>query len=243
MPLYYKAVQSTIKSKDGKKKWHPRIVKSKKTVDSQKLGEMIAEKSSLTPGDVHNVIRNLMSVMKEQLMNSRSVQLEGLGSFTVIAHSNMNGVDTAKEVNPHQITNLRIQFTPTATRTPMDGTTRAIFTGAEFERWDGTSEIDPETHFAVNTVARNEVIVAERSGELGVSAGDVLKITGTKLSEVALKVKMQTTPTGSPLILALSGIGTVNVTDALITINVTINNADIDAFLRGDTDETVYVFE
>ena len=31
------------------------------------------EKASLTAGDVHNVIRNLMSVMREQLLNSLSL--------------------------------------------------------------------------------------------------------------------------------------------------------------------------
>lgn len=46
-------------------------------VNTQKMAELIAEKASLTPGDVHNVIRNLMSVMREQLLNSRTVRLEG----------------------------------------------------------------------------------------------------------------------------------------------------------------------
>ncbi len=45
------------------------------------IGETIAERSSLTAGDVHNVIRNLMAVMREQLLNSRTVKLEGLGNI------------------------------------------------------------------------------------------------------------------------------------------------------------------
>ena len=39
---------------------------------TQMIGETIAERSSLTAGDVHNVIRNLMAVMREQLLNSRA---------------------------------------------------------------------------------------------------------------------------------------------------------------------------
>lgn len=77
--LIYKAVQSNIASKDKKKKWHPCLIKMGNVVDTQMIGETIAERSSLTAGDVHNVIRNLMAVMREQLLNSRTVKLEGIG--------------------------------------------------------------------------------------------------------------------------------------------------------------------
>ena len=36
---------------------------------------------------IENVIRNLMSVMREQLLNSRTVRLEGLGTFTMVGVS------------------------------------------------------------------------------------------------------------------------------------------------------------
>ena len=61
MPLFYRARQSQLKTKEGKKQWHLTLVKVGKMVTSQQLAEVIAEKSSLTPGDVHNVIRNLMT--------------------------------------------------------------------------------------------------------------------------------------------------------------------------------------
>ena len=55
--LIYKAVQSNIASKDKKKKWHPCLIKMGNVVDTQMIGETIAERSSLTAGDVHNVIK------------------------------------------------------------------------------------------------------------------------------------------------------------------------------------------
>ena len=85
MPLIYKPYQANIANKAGQKLYYPRLVKFSKMVNTQKMAELIAEKASLTPGDVHNVIRNLMSVMREQLLNSRTVRLEGLGTFTMIA--------------------------------------------------------------------------------------------------------------------------------------------------------------
>ena len=71
MPLIYKPYQAKIANKAGQKLYYPRLVKFSKMVNTQKMAELIAEKASLTPGDVHNVIRNLMSVMREQLLNSR----------------------------------------------------------------------------------------------------------------------------------------------------------------------------
>ena len=67
MPLIYKPYQANIANKAGQKLYYPRLVKFSKMVNTQKMAELIAEKASLTPGDVHNVIRNLMSVMREQL--------------------------------------------------------------------------------------------------------------------------------------------------------------------------------
>ena len=56
MPLFYYARQSQIATKEGVKTWHLSLKKVGKVVDTQLLAESIAEKSSLTPGDVQNVI-------------------------------------------------------------------------------------------------------------------------------------------------------------------------------------------
>lgn len=131
MPLIYKSYQANIANKEGQKLYYPRLVKFGKMVNTQKMAEMIAEKASLTAGDVHNVIRNLMSVMKEQLLNSRTVKLEGLGTFTMIAKAGGKGVELESKVSSTQIISLRCQFTPEYTRTA-GGTTRALTSGVEF---------------------------------------------------------------------------------------------------------------
>ena len=116
MTLFYKAVQSTMATKAGDKKWHLNLVKIGKTVSTQQLAEMIAEKSSLTPGDVHNVVRNLMTAMRSELLNSKTVRLEGLGTFTMKARSRGRGVDKEEDVNPNQVGALLCHFTPEYTR-------------------------------------------------------------------------------------------------------------------------------
>ena len=137
MPLIYKPYQATLANKEGQKLYYPRLVKFGKMVNTQKMAELIAEKASLTAGDVHNVIRNLMSVMRLQLLNSRSVRLDGLGTFTVIARTRGKGVDAEKDVSPNQVTSLHFMFTPEYTRPAALGTTRALWQGVEFEKWTG----------------------------------------------------------------------------------------------------------
>lgn len=136
MPLFYRPIQSSMASKDGVKRWHLNLVKVGKTVNTQQLAEMIAEKSSLTPGDVQNVVRNLMTAMRTELLNSRTVRLEGLGTFTMRARTSGRGVETADKVNPNQITTLRCQFTAEYTRPAAIGTTRALVQGVQFAHAD-----------------------------------------------------------------------------------------------------------
>ena len=137
MPLFYYARQSSLATKEGAKLWHLSLKKVGRAVDAQQLAEVIAEKSSLTPGDVHNVIRNLMTVMRSQLLNSRTVRLDGLGTFTMKARTRGKGVTKSEDVNPNQVTALRCQFTPEYTRPAAIGTTRALLQGVEFEKWTG----------------------------------------------------------------------------------------------------------
>lgn len=136
MPLFYRAVQAPIANKAGAKLWHLNLVKAGRPVDTQELAEVIADKSSLTSGDVQNVIRNLMMVMRGYLLNSRTVRLEGLGTFTMKAHTKGKGVESADKVNPNQITLLKCLFTPEYSRPASIGTTRALTQGVQFVHAD-----------------------------------------------------------------------------------------------------------
>lgn len=137
MAMNYKAFQSVLENQDGEKLWYPVLVKDGGVITLEQIAKRVAEKSSLTEGDVYNSVRCLIGEMNDKLMNGHSVRLDGLGSFTTIAKAGGNGVKTPQEVNASQIKTLRIQFTPTYKRTPMQGITRALFDGVEFQRWIG----------------------------------------------------------------------------------------------------------
>jgi len=110
MPLIYKPYQATLANKEGQKLYYPRLVKFGKMVNT----------------------RNVVSVVREQLLNSRTVRLEGLGTFTMIAKANGKGVELENKVSSSQITSLRCQFTPEYTRAANGSATRALTTGVEF---------------------------------------------------------------------------------------------------------------
>lgn len=74
--------------------------------------------------------------MRVELLNSRTVRLEGLGTFTMKARTSGKGVASADKVNPNQITALRCQFTPEYTRPAAIGTTRALLQGVQFVHAD-----------------------------------------------------------------------------------------------------------
>lgn len=141
MSLIYKPVKSNLLTKAGEQMWHLNLVKFPQVIGTKQLAEEIAEKASLTVGDVESSIRNLMSVMRSHLLNSYSVRLDGLGTFTIMARTRGKGVPTAKEVNPNQISGLRCQFTPEYFRPAAMGTTRALLQGVKFTHIDELNKI------------------------------------------------------------------------------------------------------
>ena len=106
MALNFRAYQSSLKTQEGKRLWYPILVKDAGVVTLPQIAKRIAEKSSLTIGDVYNVVNCLIGEMNDKLLNGHSVRLDELGSFTVIAKPGGKGVETPQEVNPAQLKRL-----------------------------------------------------------------------------------------------------------------------------------------
>lgn len=135
MPVIYSSYQSSLKNKEGKKLFHPRVVLTG-NVDTDRIAKEIAEYSSLTPGDTKNVIDNLVRVMTTHLQASESVTLDGLGTFRLVMRSSGRGVETEEEVNAAQAS-ITVNFQPTTTKN-LDRTTatRSMTTGVKCVRLD-----------------------------------------------------------------------------------------------------------
>ncbi|NDV58069.1 HU family DNA-binding protein [Bacteroides sp. 519] len=126
MPLLYKAFQSQLPTKSGEYLYYPRLVKAG-TIDSTEIAKKVSWATSLTVGDVQNVIHSLTEVMSDHLMNSMSVKLDGFGTFTMMVSAKGNGVKEESDVSSTQIGGLRCKFTPEYTRRQGNGgITRAL---------------------------------------------------------------------------------------------------------------------
>lgn len=135
MTVLYHPFKSTLKNKDGKKLFYPRIIYVS-NVGTSEVAEEVAQYSSLSPGDVKNTIDNLVTVMAQHLQASQSVTLEGLGTFRMVMKAGGKGVETAEEVSAAQAL-LTVRFQPCTTKNPdRSVATRALVTGVKCTRFD-----------------------------------------------------------------------------------------------------------
>jgi len=74
------------------------------------IGKDIVLNSSLSRGDVMNVVTNLLDTMPKYLLMGKSVSLGEFGTLRLSFTS--EGVDTADQFNPNLITGVKIVFTP-----------------------------------------------------------------------------------------------------------------------------------
>lgn len=79
-------------------------------VDLDDMAEEISYATTLTDGDVLNVLRALIKQMKKNLMAGKIVKLEKFGTFQFQICS--EGAETEKAFTPSNITKVNIQFRP-----------------------------------------------------------------------------------------------------------------------------------
>ena len=80
------------------------------TITQKNLAQQISGRSSLTSGDVNNVIQNLLELLPQELIKGNSVQLGDFGTFRLSFSS--DGVDTEKDFTKDKIKGVKILFTP-----------------------------------------------------------------------------------------------------------------------------------
>jgi predicted histone-like DNA-binding protein len=115
--------------------WYPRLVVKGKPADTQTLATRISAACSVTPSDVHAVIRALPTMMAQLMAEGKAVHLDGLGSFRFTGNASGKGVATPEEVNSKQFTSLRVRFVPETVREGLAATRALTDTPVEFEEY------------------------------------------------------------------------------------------------------------
>lgn len=87
MPVFYKLHKVVRTFKDGRQdkannRWYAKAVINQ-TVSTDEISELIQNRCSLTKSDVKGCIEALIDVIREEMLDSKAVKLQGLGTFRI----------------------------------------------------------------------------------------------------------------------------------------------------------------
>ena len=105
---YSLTLMSTKPEDDTAKKMFYAKAQTDGVVTMDEMAEEISYATSLTDGDVLNVLRALIRQMKVQLAAGKIVKMENFGTFQIQVCS--TGTETKKEFTANNITVAHIQF-------------------------------------------------------------------------------------------------------------------------------------
>ncbi len=82
-------------------------------MDLEYIANELAEKSSISKGDVMSIIPNLIDLVPKELAHGRTVNLGNLGTFWLNISS--EGLENEADVSPEAIKKVNIRFKPSRT--------------------------------------------------------------------------------------------------------------------------------
>lgn len=108
--MKYRLVKKGIPNKpDAPKKWYATAV-NQGTINIKEISKEIAGRSSLTKGDVLNVIENLLEEIPKHLINGNSVKLGDLCTLRLSIKG--KGSEDEEDYTTANIQKTRVVFTP-----------------------------------------------------------------------------------------------------------------------------------
>jgi predicted histone-like DNA-binding protein len=108
MAVKYRVKTKTDKIGEAQEPKYYAVPVSRGTVNIRTLSERIAQRSSMSRGDVYGVIMGLTPLIEEYLHEGYSVKIDELGIFSLSATS--KGFDTPEECTPHRVKAKKICF-------------------------------------------------------------------------------------------------------------------------------------
>lgn len=81
MSVIFKTVQrpSDPRVENSPKKYYPQLITLGRSVNLKFIAQKIQDRSSLSVGDIKSTIQNFVEKLKEQLLEGKAVNIEGLG--------------------------------------------------------------------------------------------------------------------------------------------------------------------
>ena len=83
MSVIYKVITRPTDPRvpNSPKRYYPHLITLGQSVNLKYIAQKMQDRSSLSIGDIKSVIQNFVEKMKEQLLEGKSVNIEGLGVF------------------------------------------------------------------------------------------------------------------------------------------------------------------
>ena len=108
MALFVNKVQR-VNPRDpgGDRNWYP-ILKSVGHVDEHEVAKLISNETTLNPKEAEMAIYQLEKVLERLLLNGHTVQIGGLGSFSLTLKT--EGSKTEEEVTADKIKKVNLRF-------------------------------------------------------------------------------------------------------------------------------------
>jgi predicted histone-like DNA-binding protein len=107
--MKYKLIERKNPQDRSQAKWYATPVNDGRVTENDLKSEIV-ELSSLSKGDVSNVIESLMDVMPKYLLMGKSINLGQLGTLRISFSS--EGVQNPTDFNVSKIKGIHIVFTP-----------------------------------------------------------------------------------------------------------------------------------
>ena len=134
--IFYQLRQNTNRDSKIYLKWFAHA-KSVETMNTRKLSQHISEHGSIyTPDVVFGVLEKFRSCLVEMLLESKSVKIDGLGTFYTTIENEPGGADKEEDFNVQKnLKALHIRFKPEGEQ-EMNISSREFFKKAEFVNVD-----------------------------------------------------------------------------------------------------------
>lgn len=111
MPILFKAAVKRPRGVAGEQDpaYYP-VITEREIIDIKQLCDVIGKRSSMSRADVMGVLHALIEIIPEQLLNGKSVKLDGMGIFSL--HASGQGKPSAEELTAKDVTGLKMVFRP-----------------------------------------------------------------------------------------------------------------------------------
>lgn len=115
MTIFLKAFRSSLKNKDGKKLFHPRVILGN-TITLEAIAKDISCESKLTYEETLDTCKRLLETTSRYLCESHPVKFSNFGVFTPIVFSSGNGVEREEDVNTSLVSTTCFKFRSTSSK-------------------------------------------------------------------------------------------------------------------------------